>query len=335
MGGRGREKGKNGNGREVEAERPRQGELTRISLWACTTCGYNNWATRSRCNACTRRRMGSARVVEEWWHRARVPPEVMAAGASIHKETRTEVPHRRVPGLQATPPGPQPTGRRPTRFVEEKVGPPTEGGAKRRTDQQAEGGGGEEKRSGEEGSSWKDVVRRGKKRGRETGGKHTEAEREKDGGGEDKEKERGEGKEAAEEAMPPERVFLRPDLPREALAKRLERQEVREATLREQGAKARQLSRAAQKKQETAEKLKAAGGKTPLSLGLQIRKEEENKRKAIVGIERGESRIGELESEIQKLQKQVEAEKHLQERFRQRGKVEEDRLQWLAMQKGK
>ena len=271
----------------MDAGRPRQSELVKISLWVCSTCGYGNWATRNRCNACTRRRLGSAKVVEEWWHRARVPPEVVSTRASIHSEAGKEPLQRRIPGLPSSP-GTQPTGRKPIRFVEGEAGKESKGSGKGKAGlpvqegaamerERGAGGGGEEKPDRAEEISWKDVAAGGKKRVKKSDQKATGMVEERNGGNEDEGNARGDEKKTAEEGMPPERVFLLPDVPRAALAKRLERQEERETALRERGAKERQLLRAAQKKQETAEKLKAAGGRTPQSLGLQIKKEEENK----------------------------------------------------------
>ena len=85
------------------------------------------------------------------------------------------------------------------------------------------------------------------------------------------------------------------------------------------------MERAEKKRQEVYQQLQIAGGTTPQTLGLQMRREEQNKSKAIEAIQRSQQRIDEREAQIGELRRQIEAEEALQERHRQRGQVAEHR----------
>ena len=61
-------------------------------------------------------------------------------------------------------------------------------------------------------------------------------------------------------------------------------------------------------KQRVEEQLKSAGGRTAQSLGLQIRKEEENKRKAMASMGKCSEQIKVLEEQVLELQKRIEEE---------------------------
>ena len=81
--------------------------------------------------------------------------------------------------------------------------------------------------------------------------------------------------------LPPVPTFERPTVLRETLAQRLERQ----------GSKAEQLRE--KRTQEVEKQLKNVGGRTSQSLGLQIRKEEANRKKALEAMSRARERIDE------------------------------------------
>ena len=135
--------------------------------------------------------------------------------------------------------------------------------------------------------------------------------------------------------LPPTRTFVPPTVPREALVRQLEEEEVRAAAMREEGAPEQQIQKIEKKRKKVEEQLKSAGGRTAQSLGLQIKKEEDYKRKALAGMERCSGQVKELEDQVKELQKQITEELEKKERHRERGEAAEARLAWLAMQKAK
>ena len=235
---------------------------------------------------------------------------------------------------------PRPTGRVPTRFVEstnERADVTAVAGGSK---QGPVGGPGAAMPEGHEGGEWRVGGQRGKGKGKSGGaggGKsrsgYTDAAGLQE---EDKEKQGDEPSKGGEETkLPPMRSFERPTVPREALAQRLQVQEARAEQLREEGAEGKKLERAEKKKQDVQQQLQMAGGRTSQSLGLQIRREEGNKKKAFEAMQRAQGRIDEREAQILELRRQITTEEELQERHRQRGQVAESRLAWLAMQKAK
>ena len=79
-----------------------RGEMVAINLWACEGCGYRNWASRIRCNACLRGKTANAPIVNELWRKERIPPAIATLSAASARGTYTLAP----------------TGRKPTRFNE-------------------------------------------------------------------------------------------------------------------------------------------------------------------------------------------------------------------------
>ena len=143
------------------------------------------------------------------------------------------------------------------------------------------------------------------------------------------------GEQKTGDGLPPPRNFVTPHAPREVLARQLQKEEERAAALREEGAAERKIQKAEKKRQRIEDQLKSAGGRTAQSLGLQIRKEEENKRRAVAGMEKCSEEIQTLEEQVAELRKRIEGEADKKERHRQRGEAAEARLAWLATQKAK
>ena len=276
-------------------------QLVRVEQWKCGHCSYANWATRGRCNVCNRGRAVDAEVVEEWWDKTRIPPGVAATSARTHSVGEAGPVQRKVPGSQAVEGGKggKATGRVPERFVEHKERP-------------GKGAGGQARRP------------KAENEGKPSGGKGEGAasRANKDG-------------KTEETQLPPERKFVLPALPRETLAQKLQSEEARAISLREHGAAEKKIQKAEGRKKEVEDQLKEAGGKSYQSLGYQIRREEEYKKKAQAAIGRAEERIRERQLQIHQLQEQIEQEQELQQRHQQRHDVAEQRLAWLAMQKAR
>ena len=311
-----------GGGYDREVER-RRADLVRVSMWVCTRCGYANWATRNKCNACLVGRAVDAHVVDQWWHRDRVPPEVAGTSARLAREPSRPPLVRRAPGLQPEQAA-GPTGRVPTRFVEDKG----EGErANREVTERAKTG-----TVGHGGADTRGIERREGRQTIEAKGKGQGEARRREGL---EENSGGKEKQTKQEELPPARNFAPPAAPREILARQLQEEEDRAEALREEGATERKIQKADRRKQRIEEQLKLAGGKTPQSLGLQIRKEEENKRKALANMESCNVQIKAMEEEVLEVQKRIEEEKEKKERYRQRGEIAETRLAWLATQKAK
>ena len=119
------------------------------------------------------------------------------------------------------------------------------------------------------------------------------------------------------------------------MAEKLAKEETRTNELREKGASDKRVQKAEDRKKDVEGQLRAAGGKTEQSLGNQIRREEEHKRKARAAIDSAERRIAEERQQIQQLEAQIGAERELQQRHMQRCAVAEHRLAWLVVQKTK
>ena len=297
-----------------------RGGVVGVSMWACPFCSCRNWPTRSRCNACARFRSSRAIVVNEAWRSERIPPRVAATSAENGGEPRAFGERNAVGGARGSAGSRmQPTGRVPTRFNEKSRtgcidadGPETTRGSTRNAQELNQEEKGEERKGAEQ-------------RRRTEGGRDERDENEAP----------GEGRKTGDAQLPPERVFVRPPMPREALVQKLGVEEARTARLREEGASEKKLQKAEKRKEEVGEQLKAAGGKTPQSLGFQIRREEEFKKRASTAIDKGEQRIAEREQQILELQAQIELERQAQERHKQRCEAAEQRLAWLALQKAK
>ena len=95
------------------------------------------------------------------------------------------------------------------------------------------------------------------------------------------------------------------------------------------------MEKVEKRKENLEEHLRAAGGKTSQALGYQIRREEDNKRKALAAIDRIEVENEGLQEDISTIQKKMGENRQLQERHKQRLVVVEVRLAYLATQKAK
>ena len=240
-------------------------------------------------------------MVEEWWDKTRIPPGVAETSARIHSAGVAAPGQRKVPGAHSEEGGKggKATGRVPERFSENKEG--------------------RGKGAGEKANPPK-----AEQEGKKNGGR--------DAGSANEEKSEGQ---AQEIQLPPERKFVRPPMPRDSLAQKLQSEEARAKSLREQGAPERRIQRAEGRKKEVEDQLKEAGGRSYQSLGYQIRREEDYKKKAQAAIGKAEERIQERQLQIQQLQEQIGKEQELQQRHQQRQDVAVQRLAWLAMQKAK
>ena len=312
---------RSGGGQEGQHGR---GEMVATCLWVCAGCGYRNWTTRVRCNACTRGKTCNAVVVEEMWRKDRIPPGVVALSASSGHGC----------------PFPAPTGRRPIRFNEatdqqqrQQPQQPQQPQQQQQAQQPSQQQGHQQPQPQQQPQRQHRPPQQRQQQLQQQQHRQIEDDRKPDQA--EQTPETATGKQDSAEKLPPERQFTRPALPREALVQKMEREEARIGHLRDRGAPAEKVHRAEARKKETGEQLRTAGGKTPQSLGFQIRREEEYKRKATAEIERGERRVAERLEQIRLLQEQIDAERALQERHTQRCEAAEQRLAWLAMQKAK
>lgn len=135
--------------------------------------------------------------------------------------------------------------------------------------------------------------------------------------------------------MPPQRSFEMPTASRQTLAQLAEAEEERIGKQRQKGATEQKLQKMQERKALLDEQVRMAGGWTTQSLGYQIRREEDNKRKADMAIKRLELESQTIQEEVEALQLKIKEIREVQDRHEQRRQVASRRLAYLATQKAR
>ncbi len=154
-----------------------------------------------------------------------------------------------------------------------------------------------------------------------------------EGGTEGEQRPEDEGFRSAEEDLPPQRVFVVPGEPREAILRKSEAAAARAKRAKERGAKDEKVRQAEAEAEEWAKRLREAGGASPTTLLFQIRGEEKKKQNSIKAIEQLEKRILEEEDEILKKRLGIQKLQRAVERHGGRLEASERRLAYLTAQK--
>ena len=293
-----------------------------------------------------------ASEVEEWWRADRIPPEVVNKAGALREGGKGYAKGKAPagPDPQRAQGVGQPTGRQP--LPSGRGAGKGKGGGEddpRRRQPGAADGRGEvggrgreemetqkgalQEEEGNEGE-WKSVWKGGSRSGGKGRGKAGQDDREITGKGEEQEQ-GGDDRKDQQRDMPPERTFEMPHAPRQMLAQLTEREEKRIERLRQEGVSEQKLQRAEKRREDLEQQLRAAGGRTTQSLGYQIRREEDNRSKAIAAVERIDLENASLQGEIDALQAKIDDNGSLQGRYRQRQEAAEARLAFLATQKAK